>query len=128
MSGECERCKGRGRVYTDTIPRGCPDCRGSGQALAATAPISDVINHPPHYTGVRCIATVDGVRRMVEVECKDIVRALGLGYAAGQAFAYIWRAGRKDGEPAHKDLRKAAFWCTDEAEALAPTAQEGAER
>lgn len=38
-------------------------------------------------------------------ECRKFIE--GMSYYLGTAFAYLWRAGRKPGEPMVKDLRKA---------------------
>ena len=44
--------------------------------------MTDTINHPAHYTGVTA-----------EIECIDIARHLN--FQLGNAFKYIWRAGKK---------------------------------
>lgn len=38
-------------------------------------------------------------------ECRKFIE--GMSYYLGTAFAYLWRAGHKTGEPMVKDLRKA---------------------
>lgn len=53
----------------------------------------DPIKRPSHY----CVGGY---------ECRDVIEALGLGYYRGNAFKYLWRAGRKG--DAIEDLRKAA--------------------
>ena len=41
--------------------------------------MTDIINHPAHYTGVTA-----------EIECIDIARHLN--FQLGNAFKYVWRA------------------------------------
>ena len=65
----------------------------------ADKPVSDPVNHPPHYQG--------------KVECIDAIEAaLGDdGFVAccrGNAIKYIYRAGRKGDSV--EDLRKAAWY------------------
>lgn len=72
-------------------------------------PGDDDVTAPAHY-----FATLaDGST----VECKPIIRALGLSWALGNAFKYLWRAGRKTPD-ALKDLRKARELLDDEIRAL----------
>jgi hypothetical protein len=44
----------------------------------------------------------------------DVIDAWGLGFALGNAVKYISRAGRKPGNDALTDLRKAAFYLARE--------------
>lgn len=61
----------------------------------------DPINHPPHYAGYP-----------VNVECIDITRHLN--FQLGNAFKYVWRAGKKGGpEQEIEDLKKALWYLTD---------------
>lgn len=41
-----------------------------------------------------------------EVECFDLIDALGLDFYLGNALKYLWRAGKKEGAPKLEDLRK----------------------
>lgn len=56
-------------------------------------PIDDPVARPSHYV-------VGGY------ECRKVIQALGLSWAVGNAFAYLWRAGRKTADRT-EDLRKA---------------------
>lgn len=60
---------------------------------------SDTINHPAHY---------GAAFPPVEIECIRITRYLP--FTVGNAFKYIWRAGRKDPEKTLEDLRKALWY------------------
>lgn len=66
----------------------------------------DDISHPQHYT--------QGTKH----EPKDVIRLWGLNYNTGAAVKYICRAGRKPGNPANEDLRKAAQYIKFELEWL----------
>ena len=46
-----------------------------------------------------------------ELQCIDITRHLK--FAPGNAFKYIWRAGKKSSESREKDLRKAIWYLYD---------------
>lgn len=46
---------------------------------------------------------------LVNIQCKEIARHMG--YNAGTAFAYVWRAGKKD--DVQLDLDKAMWFLTD---------------
>lgn len=59
------------------------------------------VNSPKHYTGVQ----INGV----DVECIDVVEALGLGFCIGNALKYVWRAGKKSKSPI-TDLKKAVWY------------------
>ncbi|NLH92526.1 MAG: DUF3310 domain-containing protein [Atopobium sp.] len=66
----------------------------------------DTVNHPSHYT--------DG-----NIECIDAIQsALGdekfKAFCRGNALKYLWRAGKKEGEPAEKDLEKAKWYIKKE--------------
>lgn len=41
---------------------------------------------------------------------EDFIAAKGLSFALGSAVKYKWRAGKKDGESAEKDLAKARHY------------------
>jgi hypothetical protein len=69
----------------------------------------DEVNAPAHYF----VTLTDGQR----VECKPLIRALGLSYALGNVVKYIWRAGRKTPDVL-TDLRKARTYLDDEIRAL----------
>lgn len=76
----------------------------------------DVINHPPHYTGVKCATWAEGEVYLADIECIDMIEALGFGYHLGNVFKYIWRAGRKG--DALEDLKKAKWYLEREIERL----------
>ena len=59
--------------------------------------MTDTINHPAHYTGVTA-----------EIECIDIARHLN--FQLGNAFKYIWRAGKKGGRGKEIEDLKKALW------------------
>lgn len=63
----------------------------------------DNVNHPQHYIeGFACRP----------VECIDITR--GLPFSMGNAFKYVWRAGKKgDAVKAKEDLDKARWYLRD---------------
>ena len=66
--------------------------------------MTDTINHPAHYTGVTA-----------EIECIDIARHLN--FQLGNAFKYIWRAGKKGGRDKElEDLKKALWYLKDSIE------------
>ena len=67
--------------------------------------MSDVVNHPSHYT-----SDPSGV------ECITITRHRN--FNVGNAFKYLWRAGLKDDAKQVEDLRKAIFYINDEIERL----------
>ncbi len=91
----------------------------AGHAAPETAP--DMINSPPHYTGIQMVGRVigecqtdrNGVERvLVQVEAIDIIEALGHGYHVSTALKYLCRMGKKgDGV---EDLKKAR-WFLDRA-------------
>ena len=63
--------------------------------------MTDIINHPAHYTGVTA-----------EIECIDIARHLN--FQLGNAFKYVWRAGKKGGKDKEiEDLKKALWYLED---------------
>ena len=64
-------------------------------AEAVTAPASDPVNHPSHYTS-----------HPSGIECIDVVEHLP--FLRGNAIKYLWRAGSK-GDTV-QDLRKAVFY------------------
>ena len=67
-----------------------------------TGPVSDAVNHPPHY-------------KAAGLEAIDVIEALGHGpgFCIGNAIKYLWRAGKKTPD-ALADLRKAR-WYVDRA-------------
>ena len=60
------------------------------------------IEQPSHYQGRGGITA------------NDVIRAFELNFALGNVIKYVLRAGRKSGEPAHDDLRKALWYLHDE--------------
>ena len=77
----------------------------SGDAKYAEVYISDMVNHPKHYT-----SDPSGV------ECIQIVRHRN--YNIGNAIKYLWRAGLKNEDKHIEDLKKAIFYITDEIKRL----------
>lgn len=75
-----------------------------------TVKMNDPVNHPNHYL------VVD--RKGNEHECIDVLEALGLGFFTGNAFKYLWRAGRKDKALLKEDIKKAIFYLNREVESL----------
>lgn len=63
---------------------------------------NDPVNHPSHYT--------DGPN-LGRLECLDITR--WLPFDLGNAFKYVWRAGKKNPEKMVEDLEKAKFYLHD---------------
>lgn len=64
---------------------------------------NDAVNHPRHYT--------EGFAP-VTIECIDITRHMP--FTVGNAFKYVWRAGKKGGpEKTLEDLRKALWYIRD---------------
>lgn len=62
--------------------------------------MADAVNHPPHYT--------EGFETK-QIECFDIAKHMN--FAWGNAFKYIWRAGKKGGlEKAMEDIDKAEWY------------------
>lgn len=62
--------------------------------------MADAVNHPPHYT--------EGFKTK-QIECFDIAKHMD--FARGNAFKYVWRAGKKGGlEKAMEDLDKAKWY------------------
>lgn len=68
--------------------------------------MSDVIGSPSHYCEGR------------KHEPKDVIRDWELNFNLGNVVKYISRNGRKEGESALKDLRKARQYLDFEIEAL----------
>ena len=64
--------------------------------------VTDIINHPDYYKADF---------PPVEIECIDITRHLP--FTVGNAFKYLWRAGRKDSEKTLEDARKALWYLRD---------------
>lgn len=63
--------------------------------------MSDLVNHPPHYTdGPPCPACG------ATIECITVTERMG--FLIGNAVKYLWRAGKKG--PALDDLKKARWY------------------
>jgi hypothetical protein len=43
---------------------------------------------------------------------EDFIYNKGLNFAEGSALKYLWRAGKKDGETAAKDMGKCTHYCS----------------
>lgn len=61
------------------------------------------VEHPQHYT--------ESEFKFHPVECIDITR--WLSFDLGNAFKYVWRAGKKDPEKFKEDLEKAVWYLQD---------------
>lgn len=61
------------------------------------------VEHPQHYT--------DNEFKFHPVECIDITRRMS--FCLGNAFKYVWRAGKKDPEKFKEDLEKAIWYLED---------------
>lgn len=59
--------------------------------------MNDLVNNPKHYTSDKS-----------GVECIDISE--NWSFCLGNALKYLWRNGKKDGEPNVKDLEKAKWY------------------
>lgn len=71
--------------------------------------MNDNVNHPSHYT-----TGFEGSA----LECFDI--AMHLPFVLGNAFKYVWRAGKKGGkDKAIEDLRKAQWYIREWRDMLA---------
>jgi len=68
--------------------------------ITAETEAPDMVNHPPHYT--------DGPD-LGKLECIDITR--WMPFTLGNAFKYVWRAGKKG--DAKEDFQKAKFYLDD---------------
>lgn len=63
------------------------------------------VDHPKHY-------------QSQTLEAIDVIEAFALNFSLGSAVKYILRAGRKPGERAAEDLKKAAWYLRREAARL----------
>jgi len=71
------------------------DCPPIEANVPTSLPTSDMVNHPPHYTG-----------HPSGIECIQITEHMG--FCLGNAMKYIWRADLKN--DAIEDLRKAIWY------------------
>ena len=53
-----------------------------------------------------------------DLDCLDVIDALGLNFQCGNAMKYLWRAGKKSPDVA-EDLKKAIVYLEREVERLA---------
>ena len=67
--------------------------------------MSDMVNHPSHYT--------DG-----KIEVVDFIEDKKLGFHLGNTVKYICRAGKKDPEKTIEDLQKAEWYLHREIQRL----------
>ena len=84
-------------IHEDTCP-----CSPLEEATNEAAPLAnEKINHPAHYGG-----------EASPYEAIKVIEALGMGwgFCVGSALKYLSRAGKKDGETAERDLRKALWY------------------
>ncbi len=59
------------------------------------------IEHPAHYQSDKGIEVI------------DVIHAFGLGFNDGNVVKYVLRCGRKPGEEALRDLKKARWYLDD---------------
>lgn len=71
---------------------------------------NDPVNHPGHYN------VIDNHGQAHE--CIEVIQTLGLSFNVGNAFKYVWRAGRKDETKTIEDLKKAIFYLLQEVDYL----------
>jgi hypothetical protein len=85
-------------------PNGEPIYTGPEPTVSFPDPLDpvdhDPVNFPAHYK--TCL------ENGTNIECLDVIEALGLGYHLGNCLKYIWRADHKDARL--EDLRKARFY------------------
>lgn len=76
---------------------------------------SDQVNHPSHYNdnGYECIEVMEAIYGPEKVKI----------FCELNAFKYLWRAGKKDGESEKKDIKK-ANWYTDRAKTILENEEE----
>ena len=67
--------------------------------------MSDMVNHPTHYTS-----------HPSGIEAIEVTRHMN--FNLGNAMKYLWRAGIKDESKTIEDLRKAVFYINDEIKRL----------
>lgn len=77
-----------------------------------TAPVPDLVNHPPHYelNGPPCA----GCGR--PIQCIEVREAMTANLS--DAIKYLWRQGNKDGEDPIKDLNKSVWYIEREIKRL----------
>lgn len=88
------------------------------------AAASDAVTFRPSYYRLRVPVRLDPEQRdhrrastMAELECQDLIEALGLDWNTGSAMKYLFRASVKSPD-ARDDLRKAITYLTFALEAL----------
>lgn len=67
--------------------------------------MTDMVNHPPHYT-----SDPSGVEAITVLRHRN--------YNIGNAMKYLWRAGLKNEDTHIQDLEKAIFYIKDEIKRL----------
>jgi hypothetical protein len=101
----CLRCAGTGRLTSDdgTLSMPCPDCFPDVSVLGRMAVGASVeaVDHPAHYGGAD-----DPFEPIKIIEA----RGWGEGFCLGNAIKYLLRAGRKPGQSAVQDLKKARWY------------------
>ena len=75
---------------------------------------NDVVNHPKHYTS--------GFETK-PIECIDITRHMS--FCTGNAFKYVWRAGKKGGKDKELEDLKKALWYIEDIECTAENPERG---
>ncbi|MDB6454990.1 DUF3310 domain-containing protein [Falsirhodobacter sp. 20TX0035] len=77
--------------------------------------MTDLINHPPHYTSGPAVCAQCGC----PIECIDVTSHMG--FSLGNVVKYVWRADLKGA--ALEDLQKAAWYLQHEIERRHKAAQ-----
>ena len=122
---KCSTCNGHGCIYTvkfGEAPK--PEYNSHDVAFypGGFLPDDNPVSHPRHYTGLPVrVKDTDGVEITAQLECIDLIEALGLGSHLGNAQKYLFRAGRNDGRAKGEileDLEKARWYLDRHLETL----------
>ena len=122
---KCSACNGHGIIYTvkfGEIPK--PEYNPHDVAFhpGGFIPDDNPVSHPRHYTGLPVrVKDCDGVEITAELECIDLIEALGLSFHLGNAQKYLFRAGRNDRRAKGEileDLEKARWYLDRHLETL----------
>jgi hypothetical protein len=80
----------------------------------------DEVKRPKHYhveVPYEALSSGQGKGHLAYVQCRHIIDGLGLNFNHGNAFKYVFRAGRKEGVNKITDLEKAIQYLKWEIEA-----------
>lgn len=103
------------RALLEDTPESPPEAPASPQGAPRGAPTANPVPEITSELKPRQCPPYELVGKYIG-EVSDLVG--DLSFHGGTAMAYVWRAGRKPGNPAAEDLRKAADHCLLEAERL----------